>query len=267
VSTTPCTEIDICNKTVQKRSFATHLKSATHLSKANAVENAPTAVAPTQINSIDDNSLRYDKALLYKIYGRADITTLKSIPKNLRRNIAMETATLYRKSNNNILQVQPHVELLIFSKIVLAKMTSLESKNISNKKRRNAQSKYTKDRLDKWLLGGETRDNLIMSVMRSPFATYPRQPNSVAVNMKRCLKLVTQQGQYSKAVQSLSSEGVIEPSINTTNQLQEKHPQGELPTPIDLTGIEAIQITKDDITLALRSFPKGTACGRSGLRV
>jgi hypothetical protein len=226
-----------------------------------------TDTGPTQMEIVNDTSLIYDKSLIYRIYSRSDITTLKSIPKNLRRNIAMATATLYRNSNNNALHIQPHVESMIFSKIVLANMTSLESKNVSNKKRKKAQAKYTKDRLDKWLLGGDVRDSLILSVLKSPLATYFRQPQSPASNMKRCLKLVTEQGQYSKAVQSLSSEGISEPSAGTTIQLQLKHPLGQLPTPIDLTGVESIQISMEDITLALRSFPKGTACGRSGLRV
>ena len=179
----------------------------------------------------------------------------------------MATTTLYRNSNSNVLHIQPHVELLIFPKIVLANMTSLESKSISNKKRRKVQTKYTKDRLDKWLLGGDVRDSLILSVLKSPLATYIRHPQSPANNMKRCLKLVTQQGQYSKAVQALSSEGIVEPSTDTTTKLQEKHPLGQLPTPIVLSGVESIQIHMEDITQALRSFPKDTACGRSGLRV
>jgi hypothetical protein len=141
------------------------LKSSTHIGKAAAVQVITTATGPIQLEILNDTSIIYDKSLLYKIYSRADITTLKSIPKGLRRFIFMEAANLYRNSNNNVLHVQPHVELLIFSKIVLAIMTSAESKNIRKKKRRKAQFNFTKDRLDKWLLGGEVRDNLIFSVL------------------------------------------------------------------------------------------------------
>jgi hypothetical protein len=80
--------------------------------------------------------------------------------------------------------------------------------------------------------------------------------------MKRCLKLVTQQGQFSKAVQALSSEGIVEPSTDTTTELQD-----QLPTPINLSGVDSIQVHMEDITQALRSFPKDAACGRSGLGV
>jgi hypothetical protein len=79
----------------------------------------------------------------------------------------MATTTSHRNSNRNVLYLQPHVELLIFLKIVLANITSLDSKSISNKKRRKVQTKYTKDTLDKWLLGGDVRDSLILSVLES----------------------------------------------------------------------------------------------------
>jgi hypothetical protein len=127
-------------------------------------------------------------------------------------------------------------------------MTSLESKSISNKKRRKVQTKYTKDKLDKWLLGRDVRDSLILSVLKSPLATCIRHPQSPASNMKRGLKLVTQQGQCSKAVQALSSEGIVKPSTDTTTKLQEKHPLGQLPTLIDLSGVDSIQVHMEDIT-------------------
>jgi hypothetical protein len=259
----------ICNKTVQARNLNAHLKSSIHDRnlKAKTDRDSIADIGPIQLESGNATSLIYDKSLLLKIFNRSDITTLKSIPKNLRRNIAMATTTLYRNSNNNVPHIQPHVELLIFQKLVLTSMTSLESKSISNKKRRKVQTKYNKDRLDKWLLGGDVRDRFILSVLKSPLATYSRHPQSPASNMKRCLKLVTQQGQFSKAVQALSSEGIVEPSADTAIKLQEKHPLGQLPTPINLSGIESIQVHMEDITQALRSFPKDTACGRSGLRV
>ncbi len=174
--------------------------------------------------------------------------------------------SLYHYSNINIQLIKPHIELLIFSKIVLANMSSMESKNISNKKRRRAQTKFTKDRLDRWQLGGDERQNLILHVLRSPVESLIRHPQTEASNMKRCLKLVTQQGQYSKGVQALSSEGIVEPSADTTSKLQDKHPMGQLPIPLDLSGVEPLEISMEDITLALRSFPKDTACGRSGMR-
>jgi hypothetical protein len=184
----------ICNKTIQLRNLHQHLKSSIHDRKLQATTDRDSNVdiGPIQLESENTTFLIYDKSLLLKNFNRSDITTLKSIPKNLRRNIAMARTTLHRNSNSNVLHIQSHVELLIFPKIVLANTTSLESKSINNKKRKKVQTKYTKDRLDKWLLGGDVRDSLILSVLKSSLATYIRHPQSPASNMKRCLKLVTQ---------------------------------------------------------------------------
>jgi hypothetical protein len=121
-----------------------HLKSNIHVTNLQATTDRDrnTDIGPIQLDSESASSLVYDKSLLLRIYNRSDITTLKSIPKNLRRNIAMATKTLYHNSNSNVQLIQPHVEFLIFSKIVLANMTSLETKSISNKKRRKVQTKY-----------------------------------------------------------------------------------------------------------------------------
>jgi hypothetical protein len=128
------------------------LKSATLVRNLQATTDRDrnADIGPTQLGSESASSLIYDQSLLQRIFNRPNITTLKSIPKNLRRNIATATKILYHNSNNNIQLIQPHVELLIFSKIVLANMTLSETKNISSKKRRKAQTKYTKDRLDRW---------------------------------------------------------------------------------------------------------------------
>jgi hypothetical protein len=109
-------------------------------------------------------------------------------------------------------------------------------------------------------------NSLILSVLKSPLATFIRHAQTPASNMKRCLKLATQQGQYSKAVQALSSEEIVEPSTSTTIKLQDKHPLVQLPRPIDLSGVDSVQVHMEDITQVLRSFPKDTAFGRSGMR-
>jgi hypothetical protein len=259
----------ICNKTMQNRNYNNHKNSGIHKARLQEIIDRDNIadIRPVQTESVIAAPVVKDKSLVLKIFSRSDITTLQTIPNNLRRNIATALSALYRNSNSNILHIEAHVELLIFHKIVLANMSSLESKNISNKKRKKVQTRYTKDRLDKWLSGGDVRDELILSVLKSPIAQYFRHPQSPASNMKRCVKLVTQHGQYSKAIKALSSEGIVEPSTATTSKLQEKHPLGQLPAPIDLTGVESIQVNMEDISKALRSFPKDTACGRSGLRV
>ena len=139
----------ICNKTIQLRSLQQHLKSGKHKGhlEASIERNRIADIGPIHIENENAAPLVYDISLTLQIFNRSDITTLKSIPKIIRRNIALAISNLYRISNGNPLHIRPHVELLIFSKIVLANMTSSESRNISNKKRRKAQIKYTKCQL------------------------------------------------------------------------------------------------------------------------
>jgi hypothetical protein len=152
-----------CNKTVQLRNLKQHLKSAIHRShlQASIDRDRNADIGPTQLDSNSESSFIYYQSLLQRIFNRPDITTLKSIPKNLRRNIATATKVLYHDCNSNFQLIRPHVELLIFSKTVLANMSFIETKNISNKMRGRAQTKFTKDRLDRWQLGGDDRRNTL----------------------------------------------------------------------------------------------------------
>jgi hypothetical protein len=83
----------ICNKTVQLRNFQQHLKSSIHARNLQATtdRDSNADIGPIQLESENVTSLIHDKSILLKIFNRSNITTLKSIPKNLRRNIAMAT--------------------------------------------------------------------------------------------------------------------------------------------------------------------------------
>jgi len=95
--------------------------------------------------------------------------------------------------------------------------------------------------------------------------------NTQSKMLNRCIRLVREDGQYSKAVQALSSVGIAPPGPATTATLKDKHPEGpdisfwyeQLPT----FSSSAFVSTELEVLTALYSFPKGTACGRSGLRV
>lgn len=74
-------------------------------------------------------------------------------------------------------------------------------------------------------------------------------------------------GNFSAAIRILSSNGVAPSTPDTLYELQQKHP----PTPPPAIPIENISATtlSVDATLvlsAIKSFPKGTSCGREGLR-
>ena len=73
-------------------------------------------------------------------------------------------------------------------------------------------------------------------------------------------------GQYGRACRILTSTGIAPNTERTWNLLKCKHPQAPKPE-IDKEGTEAVQLESGfNMIEAIRSFPKDTACGPSGLR-
>eukprot|EP00731_Ephydatia_muelleri_P016404 Em0009g828a len=78
---------------------------------------------------------------------------------------------------------------------------------------------------------------------------------------------LAQDGLYSKACQVLTSSGIAPNTPETWKLLESKHPQGPIPTHPKSFDLP-VNIPHDlDIMAILRSFPKLTAAGPSGMRV
>ena len=78
---------------------------------------------------------------------------------------------------------------------------------------------------------------------------------------------LAQDGLYSKACQLLSSSGVAPNTPETWQLLQAMHPEGPIPVSPEIHS-DAIGVAANfDFMALLRSFPKATAAGPSGLRV
>ena len=77
---------------------------------------------------------------------------------------------------------------------------------------------------------------------------------------------LARKGSLGKACQVLTSSGIA-PNNDSTFQLPlDKHPQGPVPVPLALVATGNNIIPQDfDLLSVLRSFPKASACGPSGL--
>lgn len=85
-------------------------------------------------------------------------------------------------------------------------------------------------------------------------------------NVQACKKKLNN-GHYTAAICILSSNGVAPCNADTLHELQLKHPQASPPTiPSDDIGVVAVSVDVKAIVKALKSFPKGTSCGRDDLR-
>ncbi|XP_026456108.1 uncharacterized protein LOC113357059 isoform X2 [Papaver somniferum] len=85
-------------------------------------------------------------------------------------------------------------------------------------------------------------------------------------HLEACRKKLSY-GHYTAAIRILSSSGVAQPTADTLFELQQKHPYVPPPT-ISTEAVSTPSLTVDSkaVLAALKSFPKGTSCGRDGLR-
>ena len=95
--------------------------------------------------------------------------------------------------------------------------------------------------------------------------TPPSAESTRSTNARRARRAV-ENGQYKKAIQSLSSAGFAPPSEDVLDEMLAKHPQsGASPFSFD-EAPPPVQVAIVDVVNALRSFPSGTAPGPSCLR-
>ena len=78
---------------------------------------------------------------------------------------------------------------------------------------------------------------------------------------------LAQDGLYSKACQTLVSSGLAPNNAETWRLLEAKHPKGECPKTPSPTDSSTLVPAEINLMAILRSFPKLTAAGPSGLRI
>ncbi|GJR36639.1 hypothetical protein Tco_1212323 [Tanacetum coccineum] len=85
-------------------------------------------------------------------------------------------------------------------------------------------------------------------------------------NIKQCLRKVAD-GHFTAAVKVLSSSGVAPYCDDTIKSLEAKHPYKPLPSmPSIIFFKPPLVVEIDSVFSCIKSFPKGTLCGRDGLR-
>ena len=101
----------------------------------------------------------------------------------------------------------------------------------------------------------------------SPNVTHEAAP--LARDMKRKVLQLIQEGQFSKAVKNLQTNGVKELDQQTIRDIEEKHPQEVAPPSLREPAMDTpprLSFDHEDVLRAIRSFPAGTAAGGSGFR-
>eukprot|EP00731_Ephydatia_muelleri_P000639 Em0001g639a len=92
--------------------------------------------------------------------------------------------------------------------------------------------------------------------------------DSVPRNLIDFAVSLSHEGMFAKACRILVSSGLAPNNEDTWKLIREKHPEGPLPIIPETTSAQSISLNDDfDVYNILKSFPKGTAAGPSGLRV
>ncbi|GKF51239.1 hypothetical protein Tco_0147706, partial [Tanacetum coccineum] len=85
-------------------------------------------------------------------------------------------------------------------------------------------------------------------------------------NLKQCKRKICD-GHYTAAVRVLSSSGVAPYNDATLHELKAKHPFKSAPSlPDTLIDHQHLIASRDVVLDRIKSFPRGTSCGRDGLR-
>ncbi len=286
------------NKVVEDNSLRSSTDSKAYDGRRRSVERLSSSVPASEINSNSSSTAstpsdRYnfrtnerrlresflqsnvplnwtDIRLLQSVLQVENARTYISIPSYVRERVAVVYTRLLTQITDNPDSIQAWIELLLFPRAVLLCWPMGDPRyKLSLRKRQRAECECILTALQAWGENqSESRDKLIREILTIP-PPAPRPAYSEAQARRRCLKLVREVGQYGKAVQALTSHGVANSNEATIKILRSKHPQGPPPQfPRDkLDTTVPFSVDKEEVFEALTSFPKGTACGRSGLRV
>ena len=152
----------------------------------------------------------------------------------------------------------------MFPKCVLSKVDVTES-DIQKRKQNQKQAQYTKHTLEQWKTDEGRRELWVGLSLRKPPHLSTKKWSQEEANVRRCNHLV-KCGRLGNALEALISNGVRKVNQEVINELRRKHPEASLPTRVDETDTEPIQVDMGCVSSQLKSFPRDTACGRDGLR-
>ena len=92
------------------------------------------------------------------------------------------------------------------------------------------------------------------------------EPHTPELNLRQCRKKISD-GHFTAAMRVLSSSGIAPYSLSTLTALRDKHPAAPLPAlPCGFAPQQSIIAFPPIVLDSIRSFPRGTSCGRDGLR-
>ena len=211
-----------------------------------------------------------DVALLERILS-LPVKTVKSIPSSCRLAFAHPLTSTLRKVVAAPGSVDAWVKLLLLPRCTLRVVTPSCRQERRSGNRKSLKCSSIQQALAGWK-DGSGFSALVSSLLVSPRGRlvsgeeHRDGVSAVSSNVRQCLRKVAD-GHFTAAVKVLCSSGVAPINDSTLNALKDKHP--DMPPPVlpsILLAEPALLVDKDCVVGCIKSFPKGTSCGRDGLR-
>ena len=251
----------------QKDAESTPLKRKRTIRRGRGNGSGAVGPSPDNITPPELPPLIWDGDLLVRIC-KSKFRTIESVPHSCRHAIAISIGNIVKSILDHPGDNTKHwVELWAFFKVVLCRAPIAMKNNPSRFTRQKLRRNYTNARIFEWEKGN--RDQLVVNLLNSEPPEHAKPVTSHAENnVRRCVKLAQENGQYGKAVQALMSSGVAPCNEATARIMREKHPVGPTLPQEELREEHAALLTTtwDEVRSSLLSFSKGTACGPSGMR-
>ena len=212
-----------------------------------------------------------DEVLLDRVFS-LPITTVKSIPHSCRMAFSHALAAALGKVAAMPTSIEAWVKLLLLPRCTLRVIRPSNRQERRSGNRKSLQCHSIQRALATW--SGDGFNELILSLFAQPLTVVSGKEELVfasdisteCANVKQCLRKVAD-GHFTAAVKVLCSSGVAPFGTDTLTALLAKHPILPPPVmPVSLLSEPPLVVDVDSIRGCIQSFPKGTSCGRDGLR-
>ena len=197
------------------------------------------------------------------------IPTHKWPPKAVRPELSRALTSLWQKMASNPNDETLWIMECIFFRCLLPAGLGVVSGD------QWSQVRLIRERLRRWQAGEcgqlwrEAVDGQKEKILKGKRKNCDVQQEELSLeekNARRC-RTKAQEGQYSRAVQSLVSCGLAEYSPATLAEMQQKHPAPRRPQPPPPSSVMPSQsFSSPEVSAAALSFPKGSGAGPSGMR-
>ncbi|KAD5961704.1 hypothetical protein E3N88_13177 [Mikania micrantha] len=200
------------------------------------------------------------------------IQTVKSIPPSCRLLFAQVLTGALRKVVASPGSVDNWVQLLLLPRCTLRVVRPSSRQERRSGNRKSLQCSNILRALTVWK-DGSGFDDLVSSLLDSveetgaPKGECRREEDKERdPNIKQCLRKV-RDGHFTAAVKVLCSSGVAPLGDSTLKVLIDKHPVVPPPSlPSNPLAQPTLVVDGECVLKCIRSFPKGTSCGRDGMR-